>query len=159
MTQANRNRKFYMSRRVPGTRMGTFFSVILAITVIIIVVAVRIYGVFDLSVERIFGPVGICIAGIIMINAFIGRSAMQDMEKGRTTTSATVIDRYVKESAPYYGGTISTYYIVFRFISVEKEWTLKAIVCRKLYDKASQCELSMIYANSDPRCILFKGEY
>ncbi len=84
---------------------------------------------------------------------------MQEMKKGKTRTLATVIDRYVEESYDVEGGTVSMYYIIFRFIAVEKEWIIKTMVCQELYDIASRGVLSMIYANSDPRCILFEGEY
>jgi len=109
--------------------------------------------------EAIFGISFTVFAGIIITYAFIRYSAMQEMKKGKTRTLATVIDRYVEESYDGEGGTVSMYYIIFRFVAVEKEWIIKTMVCQKLYDIASRGVLSMIYANSDPKCILFEGEY
>jgi len=158
--KTNRRRKFYMSRIVPATSVQTFFSVVLGLTVISIVVFFfTSVESRQLGFEVILGLVGTCIGGVIIVDAFIRRSAMQEMEKGRTTTLATVVDRYVEETHCNYGGTICAYYVVVRFIAVEKEWTLKAMVCRELYDKADQGKLSVIYADSDPRCVLFEGEY
>jgi hypothetical protein len=148
-----------MSRRVPAINiMEILFSVIFGLIASFLAASFFsewIAGYF----EAIFGIFCIASAGVIIANVLLKRSAMQEMEKGKTTTLATVIDRHVSETHCDYGGVCYTYYIVFRFIAVEKEWTLKAGVCRKLYDKANQGKLSMIYADSDPRCVLFEGEY
>ena len=160
MTQADQKRGPYTSRKVPATSVKTFFSVIFGITVIAIAAAPVIHGEFefDFYFKVIWGLVGTCSGGVIIVNAFISGSAMREMEKGRTTTLATVIDRYVVESDDGEGVTVSTYHIIFRFVAVEKEWTLQAMVCQRIYDKAGRDELTIIYADSDPRCVLFEGE-
>jgi uncharacterized membrane protein YraQ (UPF0718 family) len=109
--------------------------------------------------EAIFGICCSVFAGIIIAYVFTRYSAMQEMKKGKTRTLTEVIGRYVEESYDPEGDSVSTYYIIFRFVAVEKEWIIKTMVCQKLYDIASRGVLSMIYANSDPRCILFEGEY
>lgn len=154
MTRTDR----YMSRRVPAINiMGILFLVIIGLTFSYFAAAIFsewFAGYFD----AIFGISCAVVVGVLIPDVFTRYSAMQEMKKGKTRTLATVIDRYVEESYDVEGDTVSIYYIIFRFVAVEKEWILEARVCQKLYDIASQGELSMIYANSDPRCILFEGE-
>ncbi|MBW1693701.1 MAG: hypothetical protein JRJ41_05975 [Deltaproteobacteria bacterium] len=161
MTQADRSRRCYMSRKVPATNLRVFFSVISGITVIAIAAAPVIHGECNFYFKVIWGLLGTCLGGAIITDAFTSRSAMREMEKGRTKTLATVIDRYAEGTNFDDGndGSVSyTYNIVFRFIAVEKEWTFQAMVFQRIYDKAGRDELSIIYADSDPRCVLFEGE-
>ena len=65
---------------------------------------------------------------------------------------------YRKSHSVDYGGVIHSYYVVIKFTAVEKEWTLKAMVNKELYDKTDINPLSVIYADYDPRCVLLEGE-
>ena len=151
MTRTDR----YMSRRIPAINTMEILSFAIFGLMFSCFAAAIFSEWFVGYFEAIFG---ISFTGIIIAYALPRYSAMQEMKKGKTRTLATVIDRYVEESYDPEGDTVSMYYIIFRFIAVEKELILEARVCQKLYDIASQGELSMIYANSDPRCILFEGE-
>ena len=155
MTRTDR----YMSRRVPAINiMGILFSVIFGLTFSYFaatIISEWFVGYFD----AIFGISCAIVAGVFIPDTFTRYSAMQEMKKGKTRTLATVIDRYVEESYDFEGDSVSMYYIIFRFIAVEKEWIIKTMVCQELYDITSRGVLPMIYANSDPRCILFEGEY
>ena len=62
---------------------------------------------------------------------------------------------YRKSHSVDYGADTHSYYVVIKFVAVEKKWTLRARVNKELYDKNS---LSVIYADSDPRCVLLEGE-
>jgi len=153
MTRTDR----YMSRRVPAKNsMEILFFIVLGLTASYFIAASEselIGGNF----EAIFSCA--VVAGVIILIPFRRYLAMQEMKKGKTRTLTEVIGRYVEESYDPEGDSVSTYYIIFRFVAVEKEWILEARVCENLYDIASRGVLSMIYANSDPRCILFEGEY
>ncbi len=84
---------------------------------------------------------------------------MNEFEKATTSTGVTVLDRYTEEDRDYSGYSIS-YYVVVRFDAVEKQYFIKAMVSKKLYEKAEQGKiLSVTYANSNPCILLFEGEY
>jgi len=139
----------------PMGSVGTFFQIIFGLAVCIFVIKITEGDVFF---GRIFMLIGICVGGYIIAKAIQSRLAMRKFEKGSTRTTAWVTDRYVKSQPGNYGADIDRYYVVIKFTAVEKEWTLKAMVNKELYDKTDINPLSVIYADYDPRCVLLEGE-
>jgi hypothetical protein len=108
------------------------------------------------------GLIFIFIGLILIVGAVRGRKAMNEFEQATTSTRAKVLDWYIKEDSgvPCYGGDFTSYYVLVRFDAVEKEYFIKAMVSKMLYEKAEQGEIrSVTYANSNPCILLFEGEY
>jgi hypothetical protein len=150
----------------PESSISTFFSIIFGLVFLIFGIFI---GAINISDYVFFGwffiLFGICFGGYVIAKAIQGRLAMRKFKKGSTTTTARVINYYVKTFSNPYGSDTHRYFVVIKFTAVEKEWTLEAMVSKNLYDRTKNLygrtdnyKLSVIYADSDPRCALLEGE-
>lgn len=157
-------KRVYMDRIVPTKSLETFMTIAIGFLIIAFGVAwcIEMPTTAEGTVDKLwifFGLSYIFIGSIIIVDSVKSRKAMNEFEKATTSTEATVLDRYTEEDRDYSGYSIS-YYVVVRFDAVEKQYFIKAMVSKKLYEKAEQGKiLSVTYANSNPCILLFEGEY
>jgi len=157
-------KRVYMDRIVPTKSWETFMTIAIGFLIIAFGVAwcIEMPTTAEGTVDKLWGFFGlfyIFIGSWIIVASVKSRKAMNEFEKGTTSTGATVIDRYTEADRDYSGYSIS-YYVVVRFDAVEKQYFIKEMVSKKLYEKAEQGKiLSVTYANSNPCILLFEGEY
>jgi len=159
-------KRVYMDRIVPTKSWETFLTIAIGFLIIAFGVAwcIEMPTTAEGTVDKLWGFFGlfyIFIGSIIIVDSVKSKKAMNEFEKATISTEATVLDRYTEEDFVVgYGGCSSSYYVVVRFDAVEKQYFIKAMVSKKLYEKAEQGNiLSVTYANSNPCILLFEGEY
>ena len=152
-------KRVYMYRIKPTKSWEMFMKIAIGFPFIAVGVALCIEKPTTTEGIRSLGLFFILIGSCIIVDSVISRKAMNKFEKATTSTEATVLDRYTEEDRDYSGYSIS-YFVVVRFDAVEKQYFIKAMVSKKLYEKAEQGKiLSVTYANSNPCILLFEGEY